>query len=395
MVKRYSGSRIDNVRVDQYGFLRTKGHATRVGVFKYFQADGSIIRELRHPDEVFKPESMKSLKNVPVTNTHPDTGKVTAENSADWTIGFTGDVARSDNFVETDIVIHDKRGIEAVQKGTQELSCGYDCELDMTPGVWEGEHYDAIQRNIEYNHLAIVNQGRAGPKARLKLDSLHVRLDSGDAVEVTDGDIEDIKKKEIKEKNMKKIKLGEKTYEVADEAASDLETLFKEQGEASVKSKQDNEDAVKKAKDLEDALKASQTKVDTLQAEVDLKKDVKHTDASDVQKLVRQRLNLERVATVALGSEAKLDEMDEKAIKVAVIKSVRKDFDETGKSEAYLDAAFDLATEEAKKANREGAGSRFTNTTNDNQDGSDSEKARKTAQDDAKNAWKKPLSIAK
>ncbi|MFI7909566.1 DUF2213 domain-containing protein, partial [Acinetobacter baumannii] len=35
--------------------------------------------------------------------------------------------------------------------------------------MWNGQEYDAIQRNIRVNHLAIVPRGRAG-NARLNLD---------------------------------------------------------------------------------------------------------------------------------------------------------------------------------------------------------------------------------
>ena len=52
----------------------------------------------------------------------------------------------------------------------RELSCGYNLRLDETPGVWEGQPYDAIQRDIEINHLALVDKARAGEQARLNID---------------------------------------------------------------------------------------------------------------------------------------------------------------------------------------------------------------------------------
>jgi hypothetical protein len=44
-----------------------------------------------------------------------------------------------------------------------ELSCAYRYEPDMTPGVYEGKAYDGIMRNIQGNHVALVEAGRAGP----------------------------------------------------------------------------------------------------------------------------------------------------------------------------------------------------------------------------------------
>jgi hypothetical protein len=46
--------------------------------------------------------------------------------------------------------------------------------LDFSaPGVWQGQHYDAVQRKIRGNHVALGPKGwgRAGPEVRLRLDS--------------------------------------------------------------------------------------------------------------------------------------------------------------------------------------------------------------------------------
>ena len=48
--------------------------------------------------------------------------------------------------------------------GLKELSLGYNLDLDETPGEWEGQPYDAVQRNIVINHLALVLE--AGPVSR-------------------------------------------------------------------------------------------------------------------------------------------------------------------------------------------------------------------------------------
>ena len=60
--------------------------------------------------------------------------------------------------VRAEIIIHDSKVLKA---GLRELSLGYDCDCDETPGVWQGQPYDAIQHNIRINHLAIVEQARA------------------------------------------------------------------------------------------------------------------------------------------------------------------------------------------------------------------------------------------
>ena len=64
-------------------------------------------------------------------------------------------------------MIHDA---DVLKRGLRELSLGYDCDLEENPGTWNGMPYDCIQRNIRINHLAIVDEARAGHQTRLNLD---------------------------------------------------------------------------------------------------------------------------------------------------------------------------------------------------------------------------------
>lgn len=62
--------------------------------------------------------------------------------------------------------VHDQEGIDYIQSGKmQELSAGYAYTPDMTAGVYNGEYYDGIMRNIQGNHVAIVERGRIGRDA--------------------------------------------------------------------------------------------------------------------------------------------------------------------------------------------------------------------------------------
>ena len=81
--------------------------------------------------------------------------------------------------VAVDMVITKKDAIEAILNGKQGLSMGYTCDIEMAePGAtWAGVEYDYVQRNIRYNHCAIVDAGRAGDNAKIEL-----RVDSQDAV---------------------------------------------------------------------------------------------------------------------------------------------------------------------------------------------------------------------
>lgn len=137
----------------------------------YRDGGGKIRRELRPPDEVFDPASLKSLALVPVTNDHPPE-LLDSENLKRYQVGNVGDsVAREGLLVRAPVVVQDASAVAAVLSGKQQLSCGYEADLDETPGVYDGVPYDAIQRRIRYNHLALVDLGRAGPSCKLKLDA--------------------------------------------------------------------------------------------------------------------------------------------------------------------------------------------------------------------------------
>jgi hypothetical protein len=152
-------------------WLKLTAYPTRAGVFVYRDGGGRIRRELRPPDEVFDPASLKSLALVPVTNDHPPE-LLDSANLKQYQVGNVGDsVAREGLLVRAPVVVQDASAVAAVLSGKQQLSCGYEADLDETPGVYDGVPYDAIQRRIRYNHLALVDSGRAGPSCKLKLDA--------------------------------------------------------------------------------------------------------------------------------------------------------------------------------------------------------------------------------
>ena len=151
------------------GYLRDRPILTSIGIFEYTNPDGSIRKELRLPEEVFDPESLKSYVGKPIIITH-EAGLIDKDNVGEEQIGtILSEGIRDGDNVRADIVIHDT---DAMKKfGDKELSLGYNLDLDETPGVWEGQPYDAIQRNIRINHLALVQEARAGDQARLNIDS--------------------------------------------------------------------------------------------------------------------------------------------------------------------------------------------------------------------------------
>ena len=150
------------------GYLRDRPILTSTGIFEYRNPDGTIRRELRLPEEVFAPESLKSYKGKPIIITH-DAGLITKDNVHQEGVGtILSEGERDGNDVRAEIIIHDTD--EMKKSGLKELSLGYNLDLDETPGVFEGQPYDAVQRNISINHLALVLEARAGDQARLNID---------------------------------------------------------------------------------------------------------------------------------------------------------------------------------------------------------------------------------
>jgi len=171
--RKLKDQRLDSISLDQTyyteeGYLVDHPIVTTCGIFEYKNEDGSVRRELRLPEDVFDKKSLQSYKGKPIIITH-DAGEVSKDNVRREQIGTIMSEGYQDgNNVRCEIIIHDTNALKWC--GLKELSLGYSLDTEETPGVWEGEKYDCIQRNIEINHLALVGEARAGDAARLNID---------------------------------------------------------------------------------------------------------------------------------------------------------------------------------------------------------------------------------
>lgn len=148
------------------------GVITRTGVFEYADGAGGIRREYRSPEEVFSPAALESFSMVPVTLGHP-ADMVSTQTIKDHAVGMVGSaLTRDGDKIVAEMVIYDEAAIAAIEGGVRELSCGYQADMIEGKGVSpEGEHYDCMQVKIQGNHVAIVEKGRAGAVACIKMDS--------------------------------------------------------------------------------------------------------------------------------------------------------------------------------------------------------------------------------
>ena len=391
-------TRLDSIKVDETyytneGFLIDHPIVTTVGIFEYMNPDGSIRRELRLPEEVFAPESLESYKGKPIIVTHR-AGRVTTDNVEKETIGtmLTAAVKDGEN-VRVEIVIHNT---DALKTGLRELSLGYDLDLDETPGEWNGQPYDAIQRNIRVNHLALVSAARAGEQARLNIDEKENltggpemeqnKTDSGLSPEELEEAIADFiaKKNAATTSTDSNTATGDTTPAPDGEVTTTVnpeEQANDEDVVQSVKERRDRRDAETASNSKETALETITQQdadidallklIEQLRAERDFagaNADGNDADCGTVQKdgdeSKSQSLNLDSAAidrlvaskidVIRIADQLHLDGVDVMSVKdgkKTVIKSVYPDMRLDGKSDDYIDALFDLTKQKIKSDN--------------------------------------------
>ena len=357
-VRRYeTGLRLDAKNRTPQGFLRADAIIARTGVQIYRRADGSTQREYRPPETVFHPDALASFSLSTLTLGHPPV-PISAENTKQYEVGTTGEiVVRKDGkFVATTVLIKDPKAIASVERGdTVELSCGYQCDLDFTPGITtDGERYDAVQTQVRGNHVALVASGRAGPDARIKLDGAEdigaLKLDASTAVQVSDllphfayaG-------RHVMAGNKVSIKIDGLDFEVKPKVAQAIAKLDKVHVD---------ELAVLRAQ-LATA-KSETEKVKKDHADEKLRADAADEKAKKVESTSRerasQRFDLEEKSRKVLGTELKLDDKSDDDIRRLVVTKLSPETKLDGKDAAYVIARYDVAVEDAAKAEKKDAG---------------------------------------
>lgn len=359
-----SGSLSKAVRTDA-GFLKVPATVARSGVvLAYNLGGGKVRRELRLDDEVFTPESMATLALAPVTNGHPPTPRrlLDAVSAKQWAVGSVGDtITRDGTGILANLIVTDSKTIADIESGKHQVSAGYETDLDFTPGDFNGQPYDAVQRNIRYNHVAIVEAGRQ-PGARLRLDS-------------ADNEIMDAPR--VEETMSAKVKIGSVEFEAPEQTA---------QAFAAELARLQNENT------------KAQAKTDSLESEL-AKERKARSDAEDPSKFkdaLKARVALERIAGEILGSESKADSMGDDEIRSAVVAKVNPDMAEKikGKDANYIAAAFDYAVASYKPAPHASLAAARAGEASVGQAHADSNDVRKTFAASQRDAWRKPVAGA-
>lgn len=246
--------------------------------------DDGIIRVTRSAKELFKPETIASFEGKSFTIRHPQ-DFVDTTNWKELTKGILQNVRKGegdqDQDLVADLLITDQAAILLVENGMRELSCGYEAEyLQTGPGT-------GIQKNIVGNHLALVEEGRAGSAYKINdkkgVPSMNKKLEA--ALQKIFGKTSDqiMKEADAKEKAekaaaAKKTKTGDgKAYDELVAMCKDLMSKVEKMGQPNDEAEEEEKEVKKVPKkkegeaedeevsaSLEDRLKALEAIVNKL-----------------------------------------------------------------------------------------------------------------------------------
>ncbi|MCO8160967.1 DUF2213 domain-containing protein [Pseudomonas sp. 21LCFQ010] len=175
---------------DLNGWLEVRDNPlSKVGVFPYLGSEigapepERIYQVYRPAEELSDPACIASFRLLPFIDEHDFLGAEQEGGLPAERKGVQGMIGEQVYFAAPYLLGNIKIVSEAakglIEAGKIELSPGYRCRYDFTPGVFEGQPYDAVQRHIRGNHLALVSEGRTGPDVAVQ-DHLTITIDSAE-----------------------------------------------------------------------------------------------------------------------------------------------------------------------------------------------------------------------
>lgn len=159
-------------RIDADGRLHVaKSHISKANVCVYYGkeipgyealglAPNQVYRLLRDPVELER--AAPTFARLPILSEHVP---VTVEAPRpDLVVGAIGsEITFTPPYLDADLCVWDATAIAGIETDkVRELSCAYRYVPVMEPGEFEGQPYDGRMTEIQGNHLALVEVGRAG-----------------------------------------------------------------------------------------------------------------------------------------------------------------------------------------------------------------------------------------
>ena len=184
-----NASAMDRREYDTNGWFEIKDNPLSVvGVYPYMGGSVSsecvpdkIYNVYRPAEELASQECIDSFKLIPWIDDHVMLGNEEDGLTPSEQKGVQGVIGQDVYFdgetLKGNIKVFSEAMANLIANGKKELSCGYRCKYEHAPGVYNGEAYDYIQRDIRGNHLALVENGRMGPDVAV-LDHLTFTIDT-------------------------------------------------------------------------------------------------------------------------------------------------------------------------------------------------------------------------
>ena len=295
----------ENIAVTPEGYrLCIAVPVTRTGEFIYRTDEvpveagpDGMVKILREDEEVFREETLRSLEGKPFTINHPQ-GVVEPSNWSELANGLGQNARRGEgeqsDLTLVDILVTTERGISLIDAGIREISCGYDADyIQIEPGLGK-------QTNIIYNHIALVNQGRAGTRCKIGDKQC---TNCGECGCNKDKQIikeEEMKKTSFKDsiKSLKKLLISFKDEDIEELEKKAEEKKVKDAEELPVKLKEIRDTWDRWAKDVEEG------KLDVSQLPVELK-DIPIKDAEEETEAEKKAKEIEASDKKAKDKKAK------------------------------------------------------------------------------------------
>lgn len=327
---------LSGVRITSDGYLVAEVKCARTGIQDYLgselgKPELGVVHVYRPESAVFAKDSLATFVGKPVTDNHPDV-MVDSSNWKDLARGSIGEgVLREGEYIKVPITLMDKDLIDKVRAGKREISMGYQMDLKWQEGITDdGDKYHAVMDNLVMNHLAIVDRGRAGSNCRVGDNETKkwgvaptLTTDQGE------GDMPDVKT----------VLVDGLQVTTTDAGAQAIDKL---QGSLAAK---DKELADKDAKHQQ-AIDAKDAELATKDAEIaELKKN--QLSDEDISKLIADRTSLIADAS-KLAKDVDYSNLSDKEIRKAALTELNGADSIDGKSDAYIEAAFDIALSNVK-----------------------------------------------
>ncbi len=314
------------------GYLNCHARVARVGILEYQTADGKTRCERVTPEVLYNKDSYHTLKMKPITVPEHPPVLLDVTNHNQYAKGTTSNIVTIDgDFLGVIMTITNADAIKAIESGINQVSCGYMATCKPLPdGTFQ-------QTSREYNHLAIVPQGRAGKDVRLTLDSCDIPIYSVTMPSLT------LKLDEYSSVELP-LDVGEKIKGKLCEDAKTIKTLTAKCDSLGLEVAKFKESLANSGFTSLDALLATRDslaeKLTSIEARLDSQPIV------DVAKLLRERRSLERQCEGFLPDDFNLDTATDRELMTAVILKNTRVVNCDSLSDEYVKARFDGVIED-------------------------------------------------